>query len=334
MKIVRCLAGAAMAAVSPAMALPAWAQPVSLTIASTLPTAHTSFKAMEIFKAEVARRTQNAVSIELVPGQQFVNAAELVQKGRAGSIFGFWVGAVYMARLVPETAVINLPFVFSHYQEVMRTIDGPAGKLIEAKLDAKGYTTLAWMELGARNVANAKRPVKTIDDFKNLRLFAQPAETFQATFRALGADPRVLPTGDVYNALQQGDIDGMEATYSIINGFKYYEHMKYISDTNHILDVIILVANKKALMDLRPDQQKVIREMARFAAIAQRKMADEGEAASFEALKTKLQFDPIPPETRVAMRNATVGIISGMKRSIGAELVDKVIADAGRAGKL
>ncbi len=51
--------------------------------------------------------------------------------------------------------------------------------------------------------------------------------------RALGADPRVVPTRDVYDALQQGDIDGMEATYSIINGFKYYEHMKYISDTNH-----------------------------------------------------------------------------------------------------
>jgi TRAP-type transport system periplasmic protein len=334
MKVVRSLVGAAMAAALSAMAAPALAQPVSLTIASPLPIEHTSFKAMEIFKAEVTRRTQNAVSIKLVPGQQFSNASELVQKGRAGSIFGFWVGVVYMARLVPETAVIDLPFVFKNYDEVMRTIDGPAGKLLEAKLDAKGYTTLAWMELGARNVANARKPLKRIGDFKNLRLFVQPAETFQATFRALGADPRVVPTGDVYDALRQGDIDGTEQTYSIINGFKYYEQMKYISDTNHILDVIILVANKKAFMNLRPDQQKVIRETARFAAIAQRKMADEGEAASFAELKTKLQFDPIPPETRDAMRKATAGIISGMKRAIGAELVDKVIADANRAGNL
>jgi TRAP-type C4-dicarboxylate transport system substrate-binding protein len=210
----------------------------------------------------------------------------------------------------------------------MRAIDGPAGRLIEEKLDAKGFTTLAWMQLGARIVANSKRPLKTIDDFKGLRLFTQPAETFLATFRALGADPRVIPTGDVYRALQQGDIDGMEATYSIIDGFKYYEQTKYVSDTNHILDLIVFVANKKAFMDLRPDQQKVIRETARLAAIAQRKMADEGEAASLAALKTKLQFDPIPPETRVAMRNATAGVISGMKRSIGAELVDKVIATA------
>jgi TRAP-type transport system periplasmic protein len=333
MKFVRFFVGAAMAAALPAIALPAWAQPVSLTIASPLPVGHSSFKAMETFKAEVARRTQNAVSIELAPGQQFGSASELVQKGRAGSIFGFWVGAVYMARLVPEMAVINLPFVFSNYHEVMRTIDGPVGKLIEAKLDAKGYTTLSWMELGARNVANARRPLKTIGDFKNLRLFVQPAETFQATFRALGADPRVVPTGDVYDALRQGDIDGTEQTYSIINGFKYYEQMKYISDTNHILDVIILVANKKAFMNLRPDQQKVIRETARLAGIAQRKMADEGEAASFEALKTELQFDPIPPEMRVAMRKATAGVIDGMKPSIGAELVNKVIADVSHAGK-
>jgi TRAP-type C4-dicarboxylate transport system substrate-binding protein len=193
MKIVRSLVGAAMAAALPAMALPAWAQPVSLTIASPLPIEHTSFKAMEIFKAEVARRTHNAISVELAPGQQLGSASEVVQKGRAESIFGFWIGASYMTRLVPETAVINLPFVFSNYHEVMRTIDGPAGRLIEAKLDTKGFTTLAWMELGARHVANSKRPLKTVDDFKNLRLFAQPAETFQATFRALGADPRVIP---------------------------------------------------------------------------------------------------------------------------------------------
>jgi tripartite ATP-independent transporter DctP family solute receptor len=317
-----------MAAALPAMAAPAWAQPVSLTIATSLPIEHTSFKAMEIFRTEVARRTHNTISVELAPGQQPNSASAVVQKGRAEAIFGFWVGAVYMARLVPETAVINLPFVFDNYKEVMRAIDGPAGRLIEEKLDAKGFTTLAWMELGARIVANSKRPLKMIDDFKRLRLFTQPAETFLATFRALGADPRVIPTGDVYRALQQGDIDGMEATYSIIDGFKYYEQTKYISDTNHILDLIILVANKKAFTDLRPDQQKVIRETARLAAIAQRKMADEGEAASLAALKTKLQFDPIPPETRVAMRNATAGVISGMKRSIGAELVDKVIATA------
>jgi tripartite ATP-independent transporter DctP family solute receptor len=333
MKIMRSLVGAAMAAALLAMAAPVRAQPVSLTIASSLPTEHASVKAMETFKAEAARRTHNEISVELAPGEQLGSASELVQKVRAGSVFGCWVGAVFMARLVPETAVINLPFVFNNYGEVMRTIDGPAGKLIEAKLDAKGYTTLAWMELGARNVANAKRPLKTIDDFKNLRLFSQPAETFLATFRALGANPMVIPTKEVYGALQQTDIDGMEATYSIINGYKFYEQMKYISDTNHILDLVILVANKKAFMELRPDQQKVLRETARFAAIQQRKLAEEGEAASLAALKTKLQFDPILPETRVAMRKATAGVINGMKPSIGAELVDKVLAAAGRTGK-
>jgi TRAP-type transport system periplasmic protein len=323
-----------MAAALAAIVTRAPAQPVALTIASPLPAEHTSSKAMEIFKAEVARRTHDAISVELVLGEKLGSASEIVQKGRAGAIFGFWVGAVYMTRLVPETAVVNLPFIFNNYAEVMRTIDGPAGRLVEAKLDAKGYTALAWMELGARHVANARRPLKTIDDFKGLRLFSQPAETFQATFRALGADPRVIPTREVYAALQQGDIDGIEATYSIISGFKYYEQMKYISNTNHILDLVIFAANKKAFMDLRPDQQKAIREAARFAAVQQRKMADEGEAAAFAELKTRLQFDPVPVETRHAMRKATAGVINGMKPSIGAELVDKVVAVPGRGGRL
>jgi hypothetical protein len=42
------------------------------------------------------------------------------------------------------------------------------------------------------------------------------------------------------------------------------------------------------------------------------------------------QFDPIPPKTRVAMRKATAGVVDRLKMAIGAELVDRVIAEADR----
>ncbi len=314
-----------------ALASSTQAQPVSLTMASGLPAEHTSTKAMEVFKAEVSRRSHDSIEIELAPGERLGSASELVQKLRVESIFAIWTGVSYFARLVPEIEVVNLPFVFRSYDDVIRIIDGPVGRLIEAKADAKGFVLLAWMELGARNVANAKRPLKTLDDFKGLKIFVSPAETFQATFRALGATPVRIPTKEVYNALLQGDIDGVEVPYSIISSYKYYEHLKYVGDTKHTLDLLVLVANKKVFGSLTPEQQKTIRDVAKLAAIRQRKMTDDADAAALVSLKDAgLRFDPMPTETRVAMRRATAGVINGLKTSIGAELVDKAIAEAGR----
>jgi tripartite ATP-independent transporter DctP family solute receptor len=325
MKIARSLAAVTAAGVF-ALAASARAQSVSLLIASGLPAEHSSTKAMEIFKAEVARRSHDSIAVELAPGERLGGPAELVQKLRAESIFATWVGASYFAQLVPEIEAVNLPFVFRNYDDVMRTIGGPVGKLIEAKVDAKGFVLLAWLELGARNVANAKRPLKTLDDLKGLKLYVSPAETFQATFRALGATPMRVPTNEIYNLLRQGDLDGVEVSYSIMNGYKYYENMKYVSDTNHVL-----VANKKAFNRLTPEQQKTIKDVAKLVAIQQRKMADEADAAAFMSLKDAgAQFDPIPPKTRVAMRKATAGVVDRLKMAIGAELVDRVIAEADR----
>jgi hypothetical protein len=51
-------------------------------------------------------------------------------------------------------------------------------------------------------------------------------------------------------------------------------------------------------------------------------------------LKAKgMQFDPLPSETRTALRKATAGVIDGVRKRIGAELVDRVIAEADRGRK-
>ncbi len=287
---------------------------------------------MEIFKTEVARRSHNSIAVELAPNEKLGSAGELVQKLRAESIFALWAGAAFFARLVPEIEVLNLPFVFRSYDDALRTINGPVGRLIESKIDAKGFVLLAWLELGARSVANARRPLQTVDDFKNLKIFTSPVETYQAMFRALGATPMPISTKEVYTALRQGDIDGVDSPYSIVAGYKYYDNMKYVSDTNHTLELLLLVANKNAFSRLTPEQQKTVKDVARLTAIQQRKMTDDAEAAAFAALKAAgQQFDPVPPATRVAMRKATADVINRVKMTVGADLVDRVIAEADRS---
>jgi TRAP-type C4-dicarboxylate transport system substrate-binding protein len=246
-------------------------------------------------------------------------------------MFGVWVGVSYFARLVPEVEALNLPFVFRSYDDIWRTVDGPVGKLIQSKVEAKGFVVLAWMELGARNVENARHPVKTLDDFEGLRIWTSPAETFQATFRALGATPRITATNEINDLIDHDNLDGVELPYSLMTGNKHYQKTKYVSDTNHVLDLIAVVTSRNTLAGMTPEQQKIIRDVAKLAAVRQRRMSEDADAAALQFLKDSgQQFDPVSPELHAAMRAATAGVVANLRASIGADLVDRAIAEADR----
>ncbi|MBX9591193.1 MAG: TRAP transporter substrate-binding protein [Hyphomonadaceae bacterium] len=307
----------------------AQAQVQNFRIAGNFAPTHSSSKAMELFKSELKRLAGGSLDVDLFPGMQLGGAKENVDAVRAGTIFGTWVGSAFMSRLVPEVEAVSLPFLFENRESAFRVMDGPVGELLEQKLGAKGFTALGWMELGSRQTTNYKRPIKTLEDFKGLKIRMQPNETHLATFRALGANPIAMDVKELYSALQQGVVDGQENPHPIIQTNRFFEVQKYISNTNHFFDFIVLVANKRQFEALKPEHKEVVKRTVKVAVDAQRKMAAEEDRAAIEDLKAKgLQFDAISPETATELRKATASIANEVRKRAGAELVDRVLAEA------
>lgn len=333
MKFQRSVAGAVLAATVLALAQTAQAQPTTLRVRSAFVAEHTASKAMEIFKAEAQRLSGGSIEVEVLPGTTGVSGTkEVLDDLRTENVFGLCIAAGHMARLIPEIGALGLPYVFHSYNEVARALKGRVGTAIEARLAAKGFMSLGWLMFGSQNLVNSKRPLRTLDDFKGLKLRLFPDETHMAIFRALGSSPLALDLKDLYLALQQGDIDGQENSYSVIYNYKFYEYEKYLSDTARILDLIAFVADSKAFMSLQPEQQKAIREAAAIAVAKQWKMMAEEDADALVKLKEKgVQFDPLPPETRAALRQATAVVVENARKRVGNELVDSILA-AGKSG--
>jgi TRAP-type transport system periplasmic protein len=329
-ELVKALVTAAVIVGVMPLTSPVYAEPLVLRI-GTAPEHRAFNKAMDTFKTELVRRTQAALDVEFVPSMRLGGPKELIDELRADKIFAVPTPMAYLSRLVPETEALSLPFVFKDADHARQAGDGPVGKLVETKLAAKGFISLGWMALGARHVTNARRPLKTLEDFKGLKIRVQPSEIHMATFRALGASPVAMDVKDVYKALQQGDIDAEENPYEVIHGFEFYEVQKYLSDTGHIFDLVFFIASRKTFTGLPPEQQKAVRDAARIATAQQWKIAAVVDEAAFAALKESgMQFDPIPATTRVAFKKAMSSVIDSTRKRLGADLVDQVIAAGSR----
>lgn len=303
----------------------------SIRIAGNFAVEHSSSQAMERFKELVAEKTGGALTVETFPAMQLGGAQENVDQVRSGVIMGTWIGAAYLSRTVPELEAISLPFAYADRETAFRVIDGPVGDLLNEKLADKGFLALGWMELGSRNVTNNVRPIEKVEDFDGLKIRLQPNETHLATFRAIGANPVSMGIQEVYSALQQGVLDGEENPYSIIATLKFNEVQKYLSDTAHFFDYIVVAVNKRQFEGMSPEFQTAMREAMTETVDWQRQKAAEEDTAAKEALiQSGMVFTPISEELRADLRARTRPVVEDLKQRLGAELVDAVLSGTGQ----
>jgi tripartite ATP-independent transporter DctP family solute receptor len=297
-------------------------------LAGNFATEHSSSVAMNQFRDELAKASGGQFTVDVFPAMQLGGAAENVQNVRAGTLQMIWVGMAFLSRTVPELEAISLPFQFENREQAFRVVDGPVGKLLDAKFADKGLTDLGFMELGARHVTNSKRPIKSVEDLKGLKIRMQPNETHLATFRALGANPVAMDIKELYSALQQGVVDGQENPFSVINASRYFEVQKFVSNTAHFFDFINVVANRRAFEALPPAQQKVLRASMAKAVAWQRSRAAAEEAESIAEIKKRgMTYDEVSPQFRDQMRKGSAGIVEDVKKRVGADFVNRVIAE-------
>ena len=323
--IARILIAAALAASLPAHAQTKW------RLAGNFATEHSSSVAMNLFRDELAKASGGAFTVDVFPAMQLGGAQENVQNVRAGTLQMIWVGMAFLSRTVPELEAISLPFQFDSREQAFRVVDGPVGQMLDAKLGDKGLVDLGFMELGGRQVTNSKRPIRTLEDLKGLKIRMQPNETHLATFRALGANAVAMDIKELYSAMQQGVVDGQENPFSVISASRYFEVQKYVSNTSHFFDFINVVANKKAYEALPPAQQKMLKDAMAKAVAWQRARATAEETESIAEIKKRgMVWDEVSPQFRDQMRKASAGIVDEVKKRVGSDFVNRVIAETAK----
>lgn len=323
---------AAAAAAMAVLAGSVWAQD-KLRIAGNFAPDHSSSVAMQQFKKEVEAASKGSLQIEIFDNMQLGGAQENVSQTRSGTIHMTWVGMAFLSRTVPELEAVSLPFMFPSREVAYKVMDGAVGDLIEGKMADKGFVSLGFMELGARQVTNSVRPIKAMADLKGMKIRMQPNETHLATFRALGANPLAMDIKEVYSAMEQKVIDGHENPYALILASRFNEVQKHVSNTAHFFDFIAVVANKKKFDALSPEHKKVVQTAMSNAIAAQRTMATKADAESLAELQKKgMTYTEMPASEREAMRKATAGVVDDVRKRVGGTLVDQVLAAVKQAG--
>ncbi|HSW20622.1 MAG TPA: DctP family TRAP transporter solute-binding subunit [Ramlibacter sp.] len=259
----------------------------SLRIAVSTAADHPLTVGGQKFADLIGSKSGGKIRARLYSGATLGNDVQVIGSLQGGTIDAAIVTAGLVTSLAKEYNMFLLPGVFQNTAQADAVLDGPFGRKAREALDAHRLVALVHLEHGFKHVTNGKRAVTKWEDIQGLKIRVTQTPSLIDTFSRLGANPVPMPFNEVYTALEQGAVDGMETTFATFDSGKFYEVQKHLTMTGHIYDPLVLLVSRATWDKLSADERAVLTASANEAAIYQRKFNRDKEAKMIGELKAR-----------------------------------------------
>ena len=228
--------------------------------------------------------TNGQVNVLLFPNAGLGSEQQALEGMQAGTV-DMGLITVY-TNAVKVGVVLDLPFLFRDVPHWKKSVEGAPGRAIAETAPAAGVRILAWYLGGWRDVYGS-RAIKSVDDFKGLKIRTQQAVALVEFFKAVGAIPTPIAWPEVYLALQQKTVDAAETALWAMYDAKQYEVAKFAVETHHAQSNIPVMMSEQKWKTLSPEIQQALVKAAMESADDQQKAYQQEADAMVAKLKEK-----------------------------------------------
>jgi len=280
----------------------------------------------------VKEKTQGRINIKVYPGTSLVGGDQTKEFTaiRQGAIDMSIGSTINWSPQIKELNLFSMPFLMPDYKAIDALTKGEVGKDLFKILASKDVVPLAWGENGFRELTNSKRPIRTPDDLKGLKIRVVGSPLFLDTFSALGANPTQMSWADAVPALSSGAVDGQENPFTIFIVAKLdtAANQKNMTLWGYVADPLIFVVSQTVWKSWKPEDQKAVREAAEQSGkeniVASRKGLIPPDDSTIKEVQAKgVNVVRLTDAEKAVFKKATKEVYDKWAKQIGPELVKK-----------
>ena len=237
-------------------------------------------RAAEKFAAEVSEKTHGEIAIEVLGlteyTEKYLNGQKLDRYKikdlvNDGTIEMSQMYTTTLGLVDPDMFVLDMPFLFTDHAHAARVLDGAVGQQLMNQLAEKSEIKgLAFTYSGGFRAIVGNKVIEAVEDLQGMKVRVAHSPVAEATMRAFGAEPVVLPIEQLASALGDRSVDCGESTYPRIYSMKQNETASVINHTEHSLFLTTIIMNKGLWNELTVEQQKIFADAALSAAHIER----------------------------------------------------------------
>ena len=234
------------------------AQPIELKLAYFVGDQHAMSQWLIKWANNLEKDSGGRITVKRFPGSQMGPVQQHYDFVRTGQADVAWFLHGATPGRFPLTELVQVPYLVGSAEIGTKVLND--SELRSKYLDAehKGVKVLLLLTHQPGNVHTTKKPIRTVEDMKGLRIrFASP--TIRDFIAALGGTPvGVLPTEQV-EQLQKGTIDGVFIDYGGAGiAFKMGGVLKYSTEMYSYVSSFGVAMNPDFWNRLTPDLQGIV----------------------------------------------------------------------------
>lgn len=284
------------------------------------------YLAMVMFKDIVEEKSGGKIKVELYPANQLGATKEWTEGVSLGTVEMAEVGYDILGLLDPICYALTLPYLHSSLDHYIKVLEGPIGEEINQHLiKTTGIRILGALNRGPRQMMNGVRPIRVPEDLKGLKIRSPENPLNAATVKSMGAIPVCMSWGEVYTALSQGVVDGVENSIDELYNQKLHEVQKYLSLTGHIYVAVPIVINEAFYTKLPAEYQKIVSDAAMESVLYRRELLKTSEEKALADMKKsgiEVITDPDIEAFSVTAKGVWEEFVDG--KIITWELIDRI----------
>jgi TRAP-type C4-dicarboxylate transport system substrate-binding protein len=187
------------------------AQAKEIRLGIITPVGHSWNKAALLLGEKLKEATNGRLSMTVFHSGQLGNESAMMQQLQSGALDMGFIQAAELGSRVPHIASINAPYLVRSTPAVAKFVRHPeVVKLFDVLPSTTGTIGLGWGITGMRAIFSS-RDLKSLNDIKGMKLRINPTPVYRDFYQLLGAAPTPIPTPQVFDAMSNGQVDGLEA---------------------------------------------------------------------------------------------------------------------------
>lgn len=258
---------------------------ITIRLADVHPSDYPTVEGDKKFAELVKQKTNGRITVEVYPGGTLGDENSVISQVQTGGTVDMTrVSSAALTSFNPQMGLFTLPYLFKDSNQEWAFLNSEKGQQILKDLKSSNMMGLAYYESGARSFYSSK-PLTKLADLKGQKIRVQQSAITIDMINALGANPVVMPYGDVFGALQTGTIDAAENNAPSYDSSNHYTVAKnFILDGHQRVPEVLLISlamwNK-----LSPEDQKLIQEAATASVATEREAWAKYEEKSNAKIK-------------------------------------------------
>jgi tripartite ATP-independent transporter DctP family solute receptor len=252
------------------------------------PEGYPTVTAVEEMGKALEKATNGRLSVQMYASMQLGGEKEAIEQAQIGAIALARVSVGALGPVINDLNVLNLPFLFRDTAHAQKVLDGAIGQELLDKVTNSATANivgLCWMDAGARNIYDTKRPIADMADLKGLKVRVMGNPMFVDMMNALGGNGIAMGYDQVFTALQTGVVDGAENNPPSFVFDNHYQVAKYYTLTEHLIVPEMLVFSKPIWNRLSKDDQALVQTLGREAQMRERVLWNDYQDKALAKMK-------------------------------------------------